>query len=131
MSNASDPGGDLPLIAPDSPPGVYRGPRGGLIEITQSGGRIRLRKRPPIRVLGIPANAPLPVAAEASREDGADASSIRYHLKVQAVMALQEWAQVAASRDERVRAASAAGVGVNEIARNTGIAKTTVIRILR
>jgi DNA invertase Pin-like site-specific DNA recombinase len=45
--------------------------------------------------------------------------------------ALRRWAQVYRQRNELIRAASAAGVGVNEIARITGIAKTTVIRVLR
>jgi hypothetical protein len=47
------------------------------------------------------------------------------------VAALERWAQVYRQRDDLIRAASAAGVGVNEIARITGIAKTTVIRVLR
>lgn len=43
---------------------------------------------------------------------------------------LQRWAKVYAQRDEVVRSAALSGVGVNEIARTTGLAKTTVIRIL-
>lgn len=43
---------------------------------------------------------------------------------------LEAWARVYAQRDERVIAAAGAGVGVNEIARITGLAKTTVLRIL-
>jgi DNA invertase Pin-like site-specific DNA recombinase len=38
---------------------------------------------------------------------------------------------VNATRNDRVRKAAAAGIGVNEIARLTGLAKTTVIAILR
>lgn len=43
---------------------------------------------------------------------------------------LRRWAKVYAERDEIVRSSARAGVGVNEIARITGLAKTTVIRIL-
>lgn len=43
---------------------------------------------------------------------------------------LARWAKVNAERDELVRQAALSGVGVNEIARITGLAKTTVIRIL-
>lgn len=43
---------------------------------------------------------------------------------------LQRWAKVYAQRDEMVQQAALSGVGVNEIARITGLAKTTVIRIL-
>jgi hypothetical protein len=44
---------------------------------------------------------------------------------------LRQWAAVNATRDERIISASAAGVGVNEITRLTGLAKTTVLTILR
>lgn len=43
---------------------------------------------------------------------------------------LQRWAKVYAQRDEMVRQSALSGIGVNEIARITGLAKTTVIRIL-
>lgn len=43
---------------------------------------------------------------------------------------LKRWAAVYARRDEVVRAAAAAGIGVNEITRTTGLAKTTILRIL-
>ncbi len=43
---------------------------------------------------------------------------------------LKRWAAVNAQRDELVRAAASSGVGINEIARITGLAKTTVIRIV-
>jgi DNA invertase Pin-like site-specific DNA recombinase len=43
---------------------------------------------------------------------------------------LRRWATVNAQRDEIVRSAASCGVGVNEIARITGLAKTTVLRIL-
>lgn len=43
---------------------------------------------------------------------------------------LRRWAKAYAERDEIVLAAARYGVGVNEIARTTGVAKTTVIRIL-
>jgi DNA invertase Pin-like site-specific DNA recombinase len=44
---------------------------------------------------------------------------------------LTRWAANYAQRDELVRLAAASGLGVNEITRITGLAKTTVIRILR
>lgn len=44
---------------------------------------------------------------------------------------LQRWAKVYQQRDQLVYQAYVSGVGVNEIARITGLAKTTVIRILR
>ena len=44
---------------------------------------------------------------------------------------LSEWAVVTRDRDNRVRAAAAAGVSRYRITQLTGIAKTTVIRILR
>jgi hypothetical protein len=43
---------------------------------------------------------------------------------------LKRWATVYKQRDEFIRAAHAAGIGVNEIAREMGIAKTTVLRVL-
>jgi DNA invertase Pin-like site-specific DNA recombinase len=43
---------------------------------------------------------------------------------------LDRWARVNAQRDELVRQARASGLGVNEITRRTGLAKTTVLRIL-
>jgi len=43
---------------------------------------------------------------------------------------LRRWARVYAQRDQLVREAADRGVGVNELARLTGLAKTTVIRIL-
>lgn len=44
---------------------------------------------------------------------------------------LEAWAQVYGQRDARVVQASRAGLGVNEITRISGLAKTTVLRILR
>ena len=44
---------------------------------------------------------------------------------------LIEWATVSRDRDNRVRAAAAAGVTRYRIEQLTGIAKTTIIRILR
>jgi hypothetical protein len=44
---------------------------------------------------------------------------------------LTEWCLVTRDRDNRVRAAATAGVSRNRIVQPTGIAKTTVIRILR
>ena len=44
---------------------------------------------------------------------------------------LAEWAIVTRDRDNRVRAAAAAGVTRYRIGQLTGIAKTTIIRILR
>lgn len=43
---------------------------------------------------------------------------------------LRRWATVYAQRDGMIRDARAAGLGVNEITRLTGLAKTTVIRVL-
>lgn len=43
---------------------------------------------------------------------------------------LQAWATVYAERDDRIRLAASEGLGVNEITRITGLAKTTVLRIL-
>lgn len=43
---------------------------------------------------------------------------------------LRHLAKILAQRDDIVRRANTCGVGVNEIARITGLAKTTVIRIL-
>jgi len=43
---------------------------------------------------------------------------------------LKRWATVNAQRDQLVQLAASAGVGVNEISRITGLAKTTVIRIV-
>lgn len=43
---------------------------------------------------------------------------------------LTEWASVAASRDDRVRIAFASGLSKSEISRLTGVARTTVDRIL-
>lgn len=44
--------------------------------------------------------------------------------------ALVQWAALYATRDTRILAARAAGLGVNEITRLTGLAKTTVLRAL-
>ena len=43
---------------------------------------------------------------------------------------LKTWAAVYGQRDARVTQAARSGLGVNEIARLTGLAKTTVLRIL-
>ena len=43
---------------------------------------------------------------------------------------LRRWARVYAQRDQLVRESADRGIGVNELARLTGLAKTTVIRIL-
>jgi DNA invertase Pin-like site-specific DNA recombinase len=43
---------------------------------------------------------------------------------------LEAWRRMYDQRDERVILAHKSGVGVNEIARLTGLAKTTVLRIL-
>lgn len=51
-------------------------------------------------------------------------------LTAMACRELDRWARVYAERDQLVRSAAQSGVGVNEIARRMGIAKTTVIRIL-
>ena len=44
---------------------------------------------------------------------------------------LQRWAKVYRQRDRLVYQAYVSGVGVNQIALASGLAKTTVIRILR
>lgn len=43
---------------------------------------------------------------------------------------LRRWATVYSQRDELIHSAKAAGLGVNEITRLTGLAKTTVLRVL-
>lgn len=43
---------------------------------------------------------------------------------------LRRWARVYAERDELVRRAHQSGIGVNELAKTTGLAKTTILRIL-
>lgn len=43
---------------------------------------------------------------------------------------LTEWATVNASRDDRIRTAHHSGLGKSEISRLTGVARTTVDRIL-
>ena len=48
----------------------------------------------------------------------------------QAREVLTEWAAVAASRDDRVRTAFVSGVSKSEISRLTGIARTTIDRII-
>jgi DNA invertase Pin-like site-specific DNA recombinase len=45
--------------------------------------------------------------------------------------ALRRWAEVYRQRDELVTSAAASGVGINEIARITGLAKTTIVRITK
>jgi hypothetical protein len=49
----------------------------------------------------------------------------------QAEESLIEWAMVTRDRDNRVRAAEAAGITRYRIEQLTGLAKTTIIRILR
>lgn len=44
---------------------------------------------------------------------------------------LKRWARIHAERDARVISASRSGLSTNEIVRITGLAKTTVLRILR
>jgi hypothetical protein len=102
----------MPQLDANSLPGFYRGPRGKVVEITDWGTRRHWK----------PATARGPASSPRPQPDG----SARSH-----VTALERWAQVYRQRDDLIRAASAAGVGVNEIARITGIAKTTVIRVLR
>jgi hypothetical protein len=58
-----------------------------------------------------------------------DRVDVHYGSKAEAVAALSEWERVHSGRDDRIMAAIAAGVGVNEIARVTGMAKTTVLRV--
>ena len=102
----------MPQLGGDSVPGFYRGPRGEVVEVTDWGTRRRWQPTAARR----PASRPPPKADDSVRSQ---------------VTALKKWAQVYRQRDDLIRAASAAGVGVNEIARITGIAKTTVIRVLR
>jgi hypothetical protein len=102
----------MPQLDANSLPGFYRGPRGGVIEVTDWGTRRRWK----VATAREPESPPRPQPG----------GSVRSH-----VAALKRWAQVYRKRDDLIRAASAAGVGVNEITRITGIAKTTVIRVLR
>jgi hypothetical protein len=69
-----------------------------------------------------------PAAGQGGGEPGGG-DGVRYQSKAEAVQALAEWARMHVGRDDRIMAALAAGVGVNEIARVTGMAKTTVLRI--
>jgi len=66
-------------------------------------------------------------ASQGGGEPGGN--GVRFQSKAEALEALAEWARVHVGRDDRIMAALAAGVGVNEIARVTGMAKTTVLRI--
>jgi hypothetical protein len=59
----------------------------------------------------------------------AEGGVVRYASKAEALAALAEWRRVHTGRDDAIMAAIAVGVGVNEIARVTGTAKTTVLRI--
>ena len=102
----------MPRLGDNSLPGFYRGPRGGVVEVTDWGTR---RQWKPAAARG-PASPPRPRPGGGARAQ---------------VTALTRWARVYRQRDDLIRAASAAGVGVNEITRITGIAKTTVIRVLR
>ncbi len=102
----------MPQLSDDSPPGFYREPGGGVVEVTDWGTRRQWKR--------VTARKPAPLQRPQS------GGSVRSH-----VTALERWAQVYRQRDDLIRAASAAGVGVNEITRITGIAKTTVIRVLR
>ena len=43
---------------------------------------------------------------------------------------LRAWRRMYEQRDERIRLAYRSGLGVNEITRITGLAKTTVLRIV-
>lgn len=43
---------------------------------------------------------------------------------------LDAWRRVVEQRDKRILMAYGSGIGVNEITRRTGLAKTTVLRIL-
>jgi len=102
----------MPQLGGNSLPGFYRGPRGEVVEVTDWGTQRQWQ--------------PLTARRPESRLQPQPGGSVRSH-----VTALERWAQVYRQRDDLIRAASAAGVGVNEIARITGIAKTTVIRVLR
>lgn len=102
----------MPPLKDGSPAGFYREPRGGVVEVTDWGTRRRWQ--------------PITARRSESRPQPQPGGSVRSH-----VTALKRWAQVYRQRDDLIRAASAAGVGVNEISRITGIAKTTVIRVLR
>jgi hypothetical protein len=102
----------MPPLGSSTRPGFYRGPRGEVVEVTDWGTRRRWK---PAAARG-PASRPRPQPADSARSH---------------VAALENWARVHRQRDGLIRAAAAAGVGVNEITRITGIAKTTVIRVLR
>jgi hypothetical protein len=132
---------ELPEIAPDSPAGYYRGHRSGVViyvspgsgkrerpgyamDITDPGSYQPVQGRPGVYEKHV---VPVPPVADATAVD-ADAGRRQ---RGDALVQLARWAEVYRRRDEMIRAASAAGIGVNEIARETGIAKTTVIRVLK
>jgi DNA invertase Pin-like site-specific DNA recombinase len=71
------------------------------------------------------------VASATMNQDERDGPRIPAGLTTMARKSLQRWATVNAQRDELVRLAAKNGVGINEISRITGLAKTTVIRITR
>jgi predicted DNA-binding protein (UPF0251 family) len=58
------------------------------------------------------------------------ACSVRYVTPEEAERMLTEWATVTRDRDNRVRLAVAAGVSKYRVAQVTGIARTTIDRIL-
>lgn len=58
------------------------------------------------------------------------AQAVSDELSRQARRDLDSWARIYRQRDRRIVNAAACGVGVNEITRRTGLAKTTVLRIL-
>jgi DNA invertase Pin-like site-specific DNA recombinase len=64
------------------------------------------------------------------RDDDATGPRIPAALTEMARKSLKRWAAMNAQRDELVRLAASSGVGINEIARITGLAKTTVLRIV-
>jgi hypothetical protein len=102
----------MPQLDSNSLPGFYRGLRGGVVEVTDWGTRRQWK--------------PATARKQASPPRLQSGGSVRSH-----TTALKRWAEVYRQRDDLIRAASAAGIGVNEISRITGIAKTTVIRVLR
>lgn len=64
------------------------------------------------------------------RAAGDDGPKIPAALTEMSRRELRRWARVYAERDDLIRRAIASGVGVNEIARTMGIAKTTVLRVV-
>jgi DNA invertase Pin-like site-specific DNA recombinase len=91
----------------------------------------RLGRIGALRVLYMVSNTTGLVVAFDTMQTDQDGPRIPAALIAMARRDLQRWAKVYAQRDAQVRLAHESGIGVNEITRTTGLAKTTVLRILR